>query len=108
MNIHCINHKHKMKQAEEIRQNIADETHVIWLFDRMVRFLDQTPSELLTLDANQAGRAFAQAYRRDGLDGGLPHITWLVSSLRSVPANNRTKDILDTAEAVATALQLEW
>ena len=106
--MHCAAHGQKVLEATYLRSIIKDEGHVTWLLDRLDRLMADVPSDLLSINALNAYREFSRSYKRDGLDGGLVHISWLVSSLRELPAGGANGEVMSTAEQVANALELEW
>ncbi len=106
--MHCVSHRHKVATAEELKQRITDEGNVTWLIERLIRLLGGVPTGALTANAIDAYQNVARSYKRDGLDGALTHVDWLISSLHKIPSNEINGEVLQTAESLATALQLEW
>lgn len=105
--IQCITHQNNMKEAANMIEH-ADVEHVTWLVERLLRQFRDTPTGCLTANALSAYTSFGAGYRKNGLEGALIHSKWLISSLHKIPVNDDNNEVMQTAEALAYALGLEW
>lgn len=106
--MHCASHGQKLIEAKTLKGLIKDEGHFKWSCDRLDRLLAEVPADCLSVNASSAYKEFSRSYHRDGIDGGLVHIKWLISSLRELPITSANREAMNAAEQLANALQLEW
>lgn len=109
VNMQCVAHRNKMNEATRLRNVIAgDESRVTWLTERLIRLLKEFPDRLISMNVRDAFVSFSKGYERDGLDGALVHVKWMINSLHELPNNPDNRAVLQTAEDLAGALQYEW
>ena len=106
--MHCVTIGEGNIFAQKVMESDKDISNLTYLSERLIRLIREIPSGYLTANALSAYTSFGASYRRDGLKGALVHAKWMISSLRKLPRNGANGQVLDTAEALAHALDLEW